>query len=660
MRLLKRGRQIAGILLIAALLFLVLVIVGLSLTGRAISSNISPSSCTGYWSSCANAFNDDSSRATASTKGSLKSGIWRNYNLLIPSSATIEKVSLRADFFANAKNGYLDIKVSNNGGLTYGPSHIIGGNTAEKAYLIDITNDRNWSASSLNNENLIINVNCFKQGAGKNPLCYLDWLPINVSYTPFDFSLSISPSGNSVSQGGTITALISISSLGGISQTVSLSQTGCPTGAICSIGSSTGNPPFTSQLLITTSASTSTGENLITIIGSSDGKTRSVGFILNVTSSSANETQNTSIPPPTTNTTVSCTDTDGGINYYLGGEVTSIFSPWPSKDGCGLQNSTVHYITEKYCAANGSIATSLYSCPNNCFVDQITNAATCVNNSVQCTDTDNGINYAVKGTATKGKVNFVDKCVVFQGVSSLYESYCNASGAIIQTIVAICPEGCGDGVCSGQQSSSCTDSDGGDNRIVNGSVYGINPITNEYYRYSDSCLEETYAPTQVSEYFCLNGNPTNQLFPCYSGCKNNACISLANRIRINCTDSDGGVNYTVKGIASTGITLGSDFCVDPNTLKEAYCYNQTEIKGINYNCTCIDGACSDQKPECTDSDGGKNYYVKGKTSSPTYYWNMDDYCNDKTNLTEGFCTSENKPSAEGYACPNGCSNGACI
>ena len=660
----KKSNKFYGLVLI---LLILIISLGLFLnsifTGRLIEEIRSPSSCSGYWSSCANAFNDDSSRATASTKGSLKSGIWRNYNLNIPQSATIEKVSLRADFFASSNNGYIDIKVSNDGGVTWGNSHIVGGNNVEKAYLIDITNDRNWSYSSFSNVALAVNVSCFKQSGGKNPLCYLDWLPINVSYTPFDFSLSINLSGNSVSQGGSTSTLISVSSLGGISQPVSLLQTGCPSGALCDITPSSGNPPFNSRLSINTSTSTPIGEHLITIIGSGDGKTRSSGFILNVTSTQTNgmqnQTQNVSSPP--TNTNVSCTDTDGGINYYLGGEVASPISiyPSPSKDGCGLQNSTVHYITEKYCAADGSIATSLYSCPNNCFIDQITNAAACVDSSFQCTDTDNGINYNLKGTAKKGNVSFIDKCVVFQGVSSLYESYCNASGMIIQTSVATCPEGCGDGVCAGQQSSSCTDSDGGGNTIVNGTVYGINSITNEYYSYSDYCAEEnTYTPTQVNEYYCAGGSSTSSMGSCIYGCKSGACNSLPTRI--DCTDSDGGINYSVKGTASTGITLGSDFCVSPSILKEVYCYNQTTIKGLDYNCTCIDGSCSDQKPECTDSDGGKNYYVKGKTSSPTYYWNLEDFCNDGTNLTEGFCTLESTPSAEKYACPNGCGNGVCI
>jgi len=62
---------------------------------------------------------------------------------------------------------------------------------------------------------------------------------------------------------------------------------------------------------------------------------------------------------------------------------------------------------------------------------------------------------------------------------------------------------------------------------------------------------------------------------------------------------------------------------------------------------------------CTDSDGGKNYYVKGKayTSNQSQY----DLCKEGPgyNLLEGICDN-GVPKGSGFMCPNGCSNGACI
>ena len=84
---------------------------------------------------------------------------------------------------------------------------------------------------------------------------------------------------------------------------------------------------------------------------------------------------------------------------------------------------------------------------------------------------------------------------------------------------------------------------------------------------------------------------------------------------------------------------------------------------------------------CTDSDGGKSYYVKGivdghqlGTSPPiicdksycgprtdslnysTYY----DYCIDN-NVAEAFCNPDGSINVDsGYICPNGCIDGACV
>ncbi len=78
--------------------------------------------------------------------------------------------------------------------------------------------------------------------------------------------------------------------------------------------------------------------------------------------------------------------------------------------------------------------------------------------------------------------------------------------------------------------------------------------------------------------------------------------------------------------------------------------------------------------ECTDTDGGKNYYVKGTVSGMTlpgnYYASSNDSCEGNT-LHEGYCldSSENVIQHFGYQqqralwryeCPGGCKDGACI
>jgi len=60
---------------------------------------------------------------------------------------------------------------------------------------------------------------------------------------------------------------------------------------------------------------------------------------------------------------------------------------------------------------------------------------------------------------------------------------------------------------------------------------------------------------------------------------------------------------------------------------------------------------------CTDSDGGLNYYVRGiATGTET----LEDFCVNSTKLSEAICNNDQREAFAQYNCPNGCSNGACI
>ena len=180
----------------------VLVLSILAVMVYAVLTSSSPTACSGQWTSCTNAFTIEPSRATAFVTGSTtKSGIWNNYGFSIPSSATIDSVKVRVDFFASKFRGFIKVMVSGDNGITYGPAHIVGGNTVEQTFNIDVTSDLSWTPAKLSNANFRVNVTCFKSGSGTNPTCNLDWLPVNVTYTPFDFSMSNNPASGSVNQG---------------------------------------------------------------------------------------------------------------------------------------------------------------------------------------------------------------------------------------------------------------------------------------------------------------------------------------------------------------------------------------------------------------------------------------------------------------------------
>ncbi len=67
---------------------------------------------------------------------------------------------------------------------------------------------------------------------------------------------------------------------------------------------------------------------------------------------------------------------------------------------------------------------------------------------------------------------------------------------------------------------------------------------------------------------------------------------------------------------------------------------------------------------CTDSDGGLNYYVKGTLNEVGVDPKLaTDFCDDSFpgyNLREYYCDNNGNGQSVPYNCPNGCSDGACI
>jgi streptogramin lyase len=109
--------------------------------------------------------------------------------------------------------------------------------------------------------------------------------------TPFDFSLAVSPSTVTVKQGQSANYTITVSLTGGSTATVTLSlPTSPPAGITYSFTAPTGNPTFTSQLTLGTTASTAVGTYPMTLQASGGGVTKSATINLIVSS----------LPPPAT------------------------------------------------------------------------------------------------------------------------------------------------------------------------------------------------------------------------------------------------------------------------------------------------------------------------------------------------------------------------
>ena len=105
---------------------------------------------------------------------------------------------------------------------------------------------------------------------------------LTVTQPPFDFTVSVYPTGSSVIQGGSVQAAVTVNLTSGATQSVSCSASGLPSGANATFNPSSGNPTFTSTMTISTSVSTPAGTYPVTITCTGGGKSHSATYTLTV------------------------------------------------------------------------------------------------------------------------------------------------------------------------------------------------------------------------------------------------------------------------------------------------------------------------------------------------------------------------------------------
>lgn len=314
-----------------------------------------------------------------------------------------------------------------------------------------------------------------------------------------------------------------------------------------------------------------------------------------------------------------CTDTDGGINYftkgtvsYLGFNGTNWYTRYNGTDWCNTMFNGSAYVnngnlTELYCLPTADSLgnmhnSSVYRCPNGC------SSGACVNISanVTCTDTDGGLNYYNKGTITfSNGTNTSDRCL---SPTQITEYQC-LNNSLFSTMY-YCP--CVDGVCI---NNSCTDSDGGLNYYTKGTLTFANGTI-----YTDFCSSQVGT---LIEHQCTNNPDLGSVgYICPNGCLNGACISS-----VNYTCSDGTSNLACS------IT------------KPKYCLNGTLINNCN-SCGCptnqscqADGSCMTIVIISNFSDGSseKNITINETTQNQTVYVEVPSGTNI-TNATIGVTT----------------------
>lgn len=152
-------------------------------------------------------------------------------------------------------------------------------------------------------------------------------------------------------------------------------------------------------------------------------------------------------------------------------------------------------------------------------------------------------------------------------------------------------------------------------------------------------------------YYCYKTTTTSIVPSCVNVCEEVACL--------NNTDCPKQTEIVFCGVNSVCKNVTNFECVSPAT-NQSKCVAKSSISCSPCTNGCANGACK-QAGSCTDSDGGKNYYVKGKTTGVAQGINVEtsDFCKDESTLIEAYCDG-NSMMVENSQCAYGCSEGACI
>jgi len=210
-----------------------------------------------------------------------------------------------------------------------------------------------------------------------------------------------------------------------------------------------------------------------------------------------------------------------------------------------------------------------------------------------------------------------------------------------------CPEDC---------AITCTDSDGGKNYSVQGSICTTIYVSPNVIPAAACTIDECIYPDcdgcadQLLEHYCENGKAKSEIVNCSNKCESGACVGNP-----TCTDSDGGKNYYENGtmFVSSGVEnyISNDFCVNP-----IYCEVVSNQEGSIIS-NQVSNCPKDKYDQSATIVG--TCHICGQKEDTTSCLGNDCFVN------EFFCfgssiTGYDADADVYFRCPNGCVNGACI
>ena len=272
----------------------------------------------------------------------------------------------------------------------------------------------------------------------------------------------------------------------------------------------------------------------------------------------------------------------------------------------------------------------------------VTNISMISGPDITCTDTDGGINYYVRGQAILSTgANLIDNCPTnspYTPGKTLLEAYCVNQSPYVVYQQYDCPNGCANGVCLNEP--------GKPDLKIDKINYYLDDSTNP---------KKLYYQVTVKNIGTASANfETNVQTPQLSNFNSNTCSYL------NPGEACIATGYGYNGLGGTipdGYYDINAF-VDPKSLVD-------ELNESNNQATIRVILNTSGNAKCSDSDGGINYFLKGCASVCSYTSTgggcglVCDTCSGNT-LTETYCES-NQGKTIKYECPSGytCSEGAC-
>jgi len=387
-----------------------------------------------------------------------------------------------------------------------------------------------------------------------------------------------------------------------------------------------------------------------------------------------------------------CTDTDGGTNYYVKGFVTlNNLDANAEADSCAGGENIVEDVIEKYCAPTGRLGEQVYPCLGGC------KDGACIDSQCKLIDFLKAQQiklYSIEGKEYEIQIydvtpnNTVRFSVNGMLTKQLYAGQSQRLGAdfsIKAEQVAFDPGGNNLVVfCVLKEPSDYyiikqnfgdikyaeSNSQLGDNCRVLGDYYGGCDVHEGFYSmfFEGSPREVNVLVDIYSEQFTFE-ELRKELWLQYVD--DGGAVSLINNEAIK----DGGdTKYYIFEIPhAPEVSTGEDVIVYWTSGKKIIA-----LSVINYTDDIPFGEYVgslaeayyakypsdiqfEERISCSDTDNGRNYYIKGTVTISNDTTLYSDTCS-ASQLTEKYCFLRNGKPAVGsvvYTCPDGCSNGAC-